>query len=444
NGNIFVGTFRGSGAALTNLNASSIAAGTLADARLQSDVALLDTNQTYTGTNTYNSPVTFKANDTFNGSNTFTGPNSFAAANSFSGTNTFTNNGNYFIGSFFGNGLVGWLPVYGTSTNAMRDAGYLMLNAGFSTLTLPATASLLLGDIVRVSGGGGGGWQVQENSSQSILGNFASYRDCIFGELAEGPTSNGHGVAASADGVQMYAVGGDLIGVYASSDSGRTWSQISGTQLSGYWSYVACSANGRIVYAEPTAGTIQKSSNGGITWSSTGQTATGNFISCTADGSALITGSVACSGNGTYRARLSGGAIQFSANGGASWTTISTAPANAFCLAASSDCTRLVAGVSNGLFYASSNLGATWTTLTTTNQFWSSAWMSPDGARFAATVIQSGQTPGGIFSCAVSALPNTANTNSTIVGSQGSAVELQYLGNGQFTPVSSTGLLWAN
>jgi hypothetical protein len=36
-----------------------------------------------------------------------------------------------------------------------------------------------------------------------------------------------------------------------------------------------------------------------------------------------------------------------------------------------------------------------------------------------------------------------ATTNS-IVGSQGSAVELQYLGNGRFMPVSSAGSLWAN
>ncbi|MGA2243936.1 MAG: hypothetical protein ABSH48_02960 [Verrucomicrobiota bacterium] len=442
--NTFAGTFSGNGAALTNLNASAIASGTLADARLEADVALLDANQTYSGTDTHNGAVVFNAGTTFNGTNAFTGPNSFAAANTFGGVNTFANNGNYFIGSFFGNGLVGWTPVYGSSTNAMRDAGYLTLNAGFSAVTLPASSSLSVDDIVRVSGGGGGGWQVKENSGQSIVGNFACYRNCVLASMSQSPTSDGYGVAASADGVRMYAVGGDLIGVYASSDFGQTWSQVSGTQLSGYWSSVACSANGMIVYAAPISGAIQMSTNGGVTWSSTGQSAAGGFISCTANGSTLLTGSVACSGNGTYRARLSGGSLQFSANSGGSWTTISTAPANLFCLGASSDCTRMVAGVSNGLLYASSNLGATWTTLTTGNQFWSGAWMSPDGARFAATVIQSGGTEGGIFSCAVSALPNTSNTNSTIVGSQGSAVELQYLGNGQFMPVGFTGLLWAN
>jgi len=435
--NSFTGMFTGNGSNLTNLNASQISSGTLADARLASNVALLDRNQTFTSVNA------------FTASNSFTGPNNFAGPNSFSGVNQFTNNGNAFFGSFFGNGLVGWFPVYGASTNAMRDAGYLLLNAGLSTLTLPATATLSVGDIIRVSGGGGGGWLVKENAGQSILGNFAAYPNGTLTTQAYSPTSNGNGVAASADGVRMYAVGGDITGVYASADAGRTWSQVSGTQLSGYWTSVACSANGKIVYAEPSGGSIQKSSDGGMTWSPTGSSANGYAIACTADGSTLVNGSYnyACSGNGTYRARLSGGVISVSINGGSSYAIAIPAPASGVtCLAASSDCTRLVAGVNNGLLYATSNQGTTWTTLTTTNQAWSGAWMSPDGSRFAATTSKSGNIDGGIFSCAVSPLSSTASTTSSgsLCGSQGAAVELQYLGGGQFMPVGATGLLWAN
>ena len=47
------------------------------------------------------------------------------------------------------------------------------------------------------------------------------------------------------------------------------------------------------------------------------------------------------------------------------------------------------------------------------------------------------------MSSIVSVQPNVLTTNG-ISGSQGSAVELQYLGNGQFMPVSSTGVIWAN
>ena len=105
---------------------------------------------------------------------------------------------------------------------------------------------------------------------------------------------------------------------------------------------------------------------------------------------------------------------------------------------------RLVAGGTNGLLYASANRGATWTPITTTSQFWSGAWMSADGSKFAATVSTIGSTSGGIYYSSTSAQPNTISTNSTICGSQGSAVELQYVGNGKFMPVSSAGLLWAN
>jgi hypothetical protein len=71
--------------------------------------------------------------------------------------------------------------------------------------------------------------------------------------------------------------------------------------------------------------------------------------------------------------------------------------------------------------------------------------MSPDGSKFAASVNTSGSGTGGVYYCNVSTLPNTSTSNGgTICGSQGSAVELQYIGGGKFMPVSSTGLIWAN
>ncbi len=437
--NTFAGTFSGDGSGLANLNAAAIVSGTLADARLSGNVALLNASQTFTGANT------------FNGNGTYGGANTFSGGGTYSGVNTFSNSANYFQGNFFGNGLVGWVSISGTTATAARDTGYLLLNAGLTTLTLPASASLSAGDIVRVAGGGAGGWLVKENSGQSISGNFAAYRNGVLVSLplATLPINQDyHGVAASADGVRKYVVGNSLTGVYASSDSGETWIPVSSNQLSGTWLSVACSANGKIVFAEPyPGGAIQKSTDSGLTWSSAGASATGTFISCTADGSTLFPNNYACSGNGTYLAKLAGGVITYSINGGSTWNSIGSAPAaNVTCLGASSDCTRLVAGVSNGFLYASSNLGASWTQLTTNSQVWAGAWMSPDGSKFAATVSKSGSVSGSINYCDVSALPNTASTTSTgsICGSQGSAAELQYLGGGQFMPVSSTGLLWAN
>jgi len=142
---------------------------------------------------------------------------------------------------------------------------------------------------------------------------------------------------------------------------------------------------------------------------------------------------------------LTGTTISYSTNAGSTWFALPNAPANITCVAASSDCTRLLAGTSGstgGLLYASADLGSTWSALTVTNQIWSGAWMSPDGTKLAASATTSGVIGGGLFYGTVIPQPNTIATN--IVGSQGSAVELQYIGNNQFMPVSSTGILWAN
>jgi hypothetical protein len=63
----FGGTFFGNGGGLTNLSASQLTSGTLADARLSGNVALLNGNQTFTGSNTF---VTGNFNCAFAGNST--------------------------------------------------------------------------------------------------------------------------------------------------------------------------------------------------------------------------------------------------------------------------------------------------------------------------------------------------------------------------------------
>lgn len=60
-GNAFTGAFMGSGSGLTGLNASNIASGTLADARLTANVAILHTNQTFTGGKAFSTAPAFTA-----------------------------------------------------------------------------------------------------------------------------------------------------------------------------------------------------------------------------------------------------------------------------------------------------------------------------------------------------------------------------------------------
>ncbi len=419
--NSFTGKFFGNGAGLTNLNGSMIATGTVADARLSVNVALLNTNQTFTG------------------SNTFSGTNFFTGANTFTGVNNFTNRNNTFTGSFFGNGLVGWIPVLGATTQAVANAGYLLLNTNVSTVTLPLSSSLLVGDLVRIAGTGPAGWFAKPNVGQSIRGNLASYANSL--EVATPNIGNYQDVATSADGHRVYLVGSGIMGVYASSDFGRTFATVNG--LGGFGQSVACSANGQIVYAVPNGGgTILQSVDSGANWASTGFT--GTSVSCTANGSFIFIGNnQTCSGNGVFLGRLISGAISISTNAAASWTPVTGPPGTVTCLAVSGDCLRMVAGVNGGLLYGSANQGATWAAVNNTNLFWTGASMSADGSRFAASASTVGGVNGGIYHYKVNVQPGVVCTNS-VSGSQDSTVDLQYLGNNQFMPIGGVGTVWGN
>ena len=471
--NAFSGAFSGNGAALTNLNATQLTTGTLADARLSGNVALLNASQTFTGSNNFN------------------------------GANNFTNRANNFTGSFFGNGLVGWVPVAGPAVQALPDTGYLLTNnAQITVVTLPATTNLLLGDIVRISAAGAGGWRLLSNTNQFCFGTFSSYRSSLW--LAASVTGTKWlSLASAADGNRMYAVGGS--GVFSSTDSGHTWNGPVAL-LAGSWIGVATSADGNTVIAVTPKKAVEVSSDAGTSWIPviSALATNANAVACSYDGAkAIVAGTaglvytnsstgvwasigasagtwnaVAFSGSGNNYAagnssgtvvsllgvpatltnknitglvisadgtRLAAcvnpGGIYTSTNGGANWTN-STAPWTSWnCLTASADGTHLIAGVTNGLLYASANLGATWSALAnTTNSAWAALASSADGSKLVAGVNSSS---GGIFYSSP-ANQSTTSTNGFLYGSQGSAVELQYIGNNQFMPVSSFGTIWAN
>ena len=81
-------------------------------------------------------------------------------------------------GTFTGNGAgltnvsggVTWQNVTGTSQQAQPNTGYLANNAAQVTITLPASPNL--GDIVRVSGVGAGGWQIVQNVGGSQTNQY--------------------------------------------------------------------------------------------------------------------------------------------------------------------------------------------------------------------------------------------------------------------------------
>jgi len=475
--------FSGNGTNLVNLNASQLTGGTVADARLSTNVALLNSNQI------------------------------------FSGVNNFTNLGNSFSGSFFGNGLVGWLVQTGTTVQAVSDTGYLLTNSQVVTVTLPASPNIT--DIVRVSGAGAGGWVIAQNTNQSVLGNFSSFAESSWTPSGASTTLNWHSIASSSDGSHLAAVasgsGGGIFtsinsglawsgpygtsgaswntvasstdgtrlvaavygggiytnsgtswtivgasapssanwisiassadgtklvavvsggGIYTSSNSGGTWTQPHGTPASGNWASVASSADGTQLVAVANGGGIYTSSNSGGTWTQPyGAPVSGGWscVASSADGTKLV--AVATNNGGIYT----------SINFGAGWTQQSSAPnANWTSVASSSDGSKLAAVVNGGGIYTSSNFGVTWVLQDNApSKNWSSVASAADGSKLAAVVNST--VSGGIYVSQAS-LQTTTTTGTTgyLTGGQGSAVELQYIGNNQFMPVSSAGTLWAN
>ena len=466
--------FTGIGSNLTTLNASQLTYGTVADARLSSNVALLNGNQP------------------------------------FSGANSFTNFGNSFRGSFFGNGLVGWIPTNGTAIQAVIDTGYLLTNPQLVTVTLPASPNP--GDIVRISGAGASGWRVAQNAGQSILGNFSSFNKSPWTPSSASPL-NWRAIASSADGSRLVAVasitGG---GVYVSIDSGLAWSGPLGPISAGNWYAAASSADGSKLPAAVNGGYIYTNSgtawtaafgpanwvalassadgtkliaaasglglytsgNSGATWASVLGSANWISVASSADGTNMVaavsgggiwgnssgswvqqTGvpssgtwsSVASSADGTKLVAVaSGGGIYTSINSGGSWLPQTGGlPASAAwsSVASSADGSKLAAGINGGGIYTSSNFGVTWAQQTNAPvKSWNAIAASADGTKLAAAINKT--TSGGIYVSVASTLSaTTVGTAGYIIGAQGSAVELQYVGNNQFMPVSYAGNIWA-
>lgn len=485
--NLFSGTFSGNGGLVTNVSVTNLT-GVLADSQLPNNTAYLNSNQLFT------------ANNTFNGTNTFNGPN------------TFTNMaGNSFSGSFFGNGLVGWIVVTGNTVQASVDHGYLLTNSQLVTVTLPASANP--GDIVRIACAGAGGWQLAQNAGQSILGNFVKAGNWNpSGASAENYTS----ITASSDGTKMAAAFGvtGSGGIFLSSDSGQTWKNSSAI-TSFPWESVACSSDGTKLIGGPGGQVLYTSTNSGSTWTpSSSVSATWNGVASSASGNNFVavgtsgiytnlgsswlqsftvsgngwsavdaspnftyliaadsgTGiytstnsaktwtkvnsstfawhSVAISTDGTRLiAAVNGGGIYVSTNSGASWGELTSIPTSASWagIAASADCSKVAAAVSSGDIYITVNGGVTWQTNTTVAT-WSCLTSSFSGETFAAGINNNSSGVNGIYTldAASQTTTTTTGTSGYISGPQCSSVELQCIGNNQFMPVNSSGVIWAN
>jgi hypothetical protein len=245
-GNSFAGSFSGDGAGLGNLNASALSTGTVPDARLSGSVALLGADQAFTGSNRFTGPANLtNVNNTVAGR--FTGDGSglanlnassvtggtigdsrlstnvalLNADQTFSGSNRFTASLNvvsplgakraYVNAAITGAdlGLCDALSVQRVELHSDGDSYLTGGNLGVG-LTTP-------GAKVHAREGGASGVAFPEGSGPAIWGDTSTGT----GVSGSSSADAGYGVFGYATkGVGVYGHGGDGAGLYGTSDSG--------------------------------------------------------------------------------------------------------------------------------------------------------------------------------------------------------------------------------
>ncbi|MBI1766735.1 MAG: hypothetical protein HYR56_35460 [Acidobacteria bacterium] len=127
-------------------------------------------------------------------------------------------------------GIFKWQVVTGTSQQAQSNTGYIATNASPVTITLPAAPNV--GDTMRVSGAGAGGWQIAQNAGQSVIG-----ANLFMAGVSWTPRESNrswYSVASSADGSKLVAlVRNGQIYTSAPSAGGNTTVGVAGSLTGG-------------------------------------------------------------------------------------------------------------------------------------------------------------------------------------------------------------------
>ncbi len=399
-------------------------------------------------------------------------------------------------------GLFRWQLATNLSQQANPNTGYIVTNASQVIVTLPS--ALAIGDIVAVASPGSGGWKVAQNASQSIFAGGFDSLALGLNWTNGGPTANWRAIASSSDGTKAVAAvnngrvyvstdagvtwtaresnrvwsavacstdGTKLVGavnggqIYVSSDLGATWTN---RETNRAWYGLASSADGTKLAAVVNNGFIYISIDSGNTWTQRGSSAAWYAAACSADGTRLVAvvyggqiatstdsgatwsalhgpsgywGSVASSADGTKLITASRlGQIYTSRDSGKNWSP--HGPSGAwYAVASSADATRLSAVLNGGQVYISSDSGQNWTPREN-NRAWQSIACSSDGTRFMAAATTSPiyvASPPSI----TPATTTTPGLNGYITGGQGTAIQLLYVGNNQFFPLSHEGIIQA-
>jgi hypothetical protein len=110
-------------------------------------------------------------------------------------------------------------------------------------------------------------------------------------------------------------------------------------------------------------------------------------------------------------------------------------------VASSADGSKLVAVVYGGQIYTSTDSGVTWTPRDSNRNWWAVA-SSADGSKLVA-VVDGGQIYTSAPAYGSPTSTTTVGTGGYLTGGQGTALELQYVGSGQWLPLSHEGSIFA-
>ncbi|MFM1918530.1 MAG: hypothetical protein RLZZ303_164 [Candidatus Hydrogenedentota bacterium] len=377
------------------------------------------------------------------------------------------------------------------------NRGYVVNAPKEVSLNLPSSGALSVGDVVRVSGIGSGGWRLEQAIRQKVLTRNLQVPNPSAAWVARENERFWSSVASSADGTRLVAAvdGGRL---YTSTDAGATWTA---RESDRYWTGVASSADGSRLLACERNGWLYTSMDAGATWTAREIEGRWSSVASSADGTRLVAvgfqtqihvstdggvswnpredvrfwTSVASSADGMHLFAVGFGTqIYWSADGGFLWyasenardwlsvasstignrvialsaqlytstdygvTWTARGDSGAWNRAASSaDGTRLVIATSS-LVYTSTDGGLTLTPQLVPSGTWTGLASSADGARLVA--VSSGDQ---IYTYSTLVERSTTGVLGGLAGGYGTAIELQYIGGDTFLPISHEGNLSA-
>jgi photosystem II stability/assembly factor-like uncharacterized protein len=315
-----------------------------------------------------------------------------------------------------------WTAVT-TNTQMGGNHGYIANGASLVTLILPASASLTVGDTVRASGLGAGGWKIAQNASQTILTGPMQIPDYSGAWTPRESNRWWHGVDSSVDGCKLVACDNSLGRLYTSTDSGVTWTA---RESNRNWTAVASSADGSKLVATVQNGQIYTSTDSGATWTPRGSSRSWTKVTSSANGNKLV-------------ATVYGGQIYTSSDSGVTWTPRETNRSWAG-VATSADGSKLVVAVENGRIYTSTDSGVTWTPRESDRGWWGVA-SSADGTKLAA-----GAYNGQIYTSTDSGVtwtPRESNRTWQAVASSSDGSKLvACVSDGQIYTSTDSGVTW--